>query len=207
MISFSPWTSLATTGRPASIASTATFPNGSHLEGTSAMSASARAHHTESWMPAKLIAGEPAAIRRSFSSNHSYPGKTPPTRVKLTGKPCSRRRSVASIATSVPFRGERRLTTTSLPGRSALRGTTSAGPTMPLYTTWTRSPRRRPAFARASRLAWLFATMLPANRSGRARSHASERLTPSSASCTWQIAGVRAIRAAINQIGIVTVLT
>jgi hypothetical protein len=57
-------------------------------------------------MPAKLIAGEPAAIRRSFSSNHSYPGKTPPTSVKLTGKLGSRRRNAASIATSVPFVGK-----------------------------------------------------------------------------------------------------
>jgi hypothetical protein len=57
-------------------------------------------------MPAKLIAGESAAVQRSFFSNHSYPGKTPPTSVKLTGKPCSRRRSAASIATPVPFVGK-----------------------------------------------------------------------------------------------------
>jgi hypothetical protein len=74
--------------------------------------------------------------------------------------------------------GERRLTTTSLPGRSAREGTSSAGPTMLLYTTWTRSPRRRPAFARASRLAWLFATMLPASRSGRAGSHCTSGSHP-----------------------------
>ena len=129
-------------------------------------------------MPAKLIAGEPAAIRRSFSSNHSYPGKT------LADERRAYREALLTDAQRRIDRhvrspcGERRLTTTSLPGRSAREGTSSAGPTMPLYTTWTRSPRRRPAFARASRLAWLFATMLPASRSGRAGSHCTSGSHP-----------------------------
>jgi hypothetical protein len=57
-------------------------------------------------MPAKLIAGEPAAIRRSFSSNHSYPGKTLADERQAYREALLRMRSAASIATSVPLVGK-----------------------------------------------------------------------------------------------------
>jgi hypothetical protein len=80
-ISCRPWTAEAMTGRPASWASSAVLPNGSARDGTSTTSARASAGQVGDVYPPKWTcpARSGSLLRaRSWSSNHSYPGKTEP---------------------------------------------------------------------------------------------------------------------------------